>query len=90
LRFGLVAEKQTANRTKLRGSVQKSSEFIRTLCGFLRFRFGLGWFVVFLLCWFGFEHPYFKSMLYGRDAGINQINQTDLRNQQTWILVMPR
>jgi hypothetical protein len=38
--------------------VQKSSEFIRTKCGFLRFRFGLVWFAVFLMGWFGFEHPY--------------------------------
>ena len=57
--FGSVAEMQTANRTEPCGSVQKSSEFIRTKCGFLRFRFGLVWFAVFLLGWFGFEHPYY-------------------------------
>jgi len=62
--FGLVAEMQTANQTKPRGSMQKSSEFIRTKCDFLQFWFGLGWFVVFLLGWFGFEHSYLKE-LYG-------------------------
>jgi len=39
--FGLVVEMQIANQTKLRGSMQKSSEFIRTKCDFLRFWIGL-------------------------------------------------
>jgi len=55
--FGSVPKMQTANQTEPRGLVQKSSEFIRTKCGFLRFWFGLVWFAVFLLGWFGFEHP---------------------------------
>jgi len=55
--FGSVVEMQTANQTKPRGSMQKSSEFIRTKCGSLQFRFGLVWFAVFLLGWFGFQHP---------------------------------
>jgi len=50
LRFGLVGKIKTANRTKPCGWVKNWSEYIRTKCDFLRF-------AVFLLDWFGFEHP---------------------------------
>jgi len=52
---------KTANQTKSCSWARKWSEYIRTKCGFLRFRFGLVRFTVFLLYWFGFEHPYSKS-----------------------------
>ena len=55
--FGSVLGIQTTNRTKPRGSVQKSSVRFRTKCGFCGFRFGLVRFAVILLDWFGFEQP---------------------------------
>jgi hypothetical protein len=54
VRFGSVAAMQTANRTEPHGSVLKSSEPSAVFYGF-----GLDWFVVFLMDWFGFEHPKF-------------------------------
>jgi len=72
LRFGLVWFGSVARckpQTESRGSVQKSSEFIRTKCGFLRFRFGLVWFAVFLFVWFGYEHPYLQVQLILENGG---------------------
>jgi len=43
--------------TKPCGWVKKWSEYIQTICGFLRFRFRLVHFAIFLSDWFSFEHP---------------------------------
>jgi len=56
--FGSVGKMKTANQTKPCGWARKWSDYIRTKCSFLWFRFGLVRFAVFQLDWFGLEHPY--------------------------------
>ena len=55
--FDSVGKIKSANQTKR--WVKKWSEYIQTKCDFLRFRFWLVRFAIFLLDWFNFEKPYF-------------------------------
>jgi len=78
--FGSVAEMQTANQT-----ARFNAKVIRIKCSFLRFRFGLGWFAIFLLGWFGFEHPYFLPRHI--NLWINRSTKVKLKENQSSVMI---